>query len=601
MRNRNTYKRLCIIMMALGLVFFVGQITYAHTGELITAEQIADTNPTPENLKRLCELYKQDVEYHNSRREYDEANESQIMEMQTKNIIIANLHNSMAKTEQSKKRAMKYNHKRDWEDMEIYQNEAADWFTLIRYLMSLECERHHETPDSIRIEMKAVNRLKEQIRTCPTPKKYKKLAKHWNSIVNLATAIEDNKKVMHAKLSAAWAKVQKADMIANANGTPENYEKLAKCWDKASELYAEDHDIYYTVFAKEKAARARAHKADIIAKTYETPENYEKLAKCLDDLTELHTELCKISFEHLSPLDTKIFRAEAAFARAKQAAIKASYNETPENYESAAQCWDNVIKLASKVTKSENAQDKDIKKFTMCIAEAKVQAALARAKHAGIKALDDETLENYENAAQCWDEVVNLAEELNDVQTAAGAKVFAAQTRAQTADMITQAEPTPENYESAAQCWDNVIKLASKVAKSGNSQDKDIEKSITYIAEAKVQAAFARAKQAGIKALDDETLENYENAAQCWDKVVNLAEELNDIQTAAGAKVFAAQARAQTADMITQTEPTPENYENATQRWDEVVKSEEIDSSNETAEMARTNTVRARAQSKKKR
>ena len=116
-----------------------------------------------------------------------------------------------------------------------------------------------------------------------------------------------------------------------------------------------------------------------------------------------------------------------------------------------------------------------------------------------------------------------------------------------------------------------------------------------------MQAAFARAKQAGIKALDDETLENYENAAQCWDKVVNLAEELNDIQTAAGAKVFAAQARAQTADMITQTEPTPENYENATQRWDEVVKSEEIDSSNETAEMARTNTVRARAQSKKKR
>lgn len=77
MCNGKFYKRFCAIAVSLGVVLSVGQYSYAHSPELLSAEADAKVNPTMTTLGRLCDLYEKDVEYHNSRKEYDEAKKSE--------------------------------------------------------------------------------------------------------------------------------------------------------------------------------------------------------------------------------------------------------------------------------------------------------------------------------------------------------------------------------------------------------------------------------------------------------------------------------------------------------------------------------------------
>lgn len=90
MRNRNTCKKLCTAMIALGLVFSGGKLAYAHNPELINAERDITTNQTKEHLLHLCDLYHQDVIDHNSRGELAEANQSEEMCNQIAAIISLN-------------------------------------------------------------------------------------------------------------------------------------------------------------------------------------------------------------------------------------------------------------------------------------------------------------------------------------------------------------------------------------------------------------------------------------------------------------------------------------------------------------------------------
>ena len=89
-----------------------------------------------------------------------------------------------------------------------------------------------------------------------TPENYEMLAQHWDELAKSREAYDEyaqdatNPEIMaaqakakkyasYSRIMAAQARAIKADMIAKANKTSENYEILAQCWDEVVSKYKE--------------------------------------------------------------------------------------------------------------------------------------------------------------------------------------------------------------------------------------------------------------------------------------------------------------------------------------------------------------------------
>ena len=391
---------------------------------------------------------------------------------------------------------------------------------------------------------------------------------------------------IEAKVKAAMAKAKLLEIMAENINAEEIWGNTAKCWDEVVKSENEKlnffiHQLHmfpggllslrtslpplmiYTEESynlrslrlnpiKANAAMARARQANIIADNDKTADSYKNAAECWDEAAKFKIEAVEIA----DGLKAKAFAAQA---RAKQANIIEGIENAkaqrakiiikfPENnFTISKRCWIETSKLEKEALYNFDKVDKNVE----------ANAVFDKASKATISAKNDETIENFKNAAKCWNEVAVLARTVGNYKVEEFAKVLAAFYRAQQARMIADNDKTAESYKNAKECWDEAARLAKVV------KNYEIE------LRAKINAAWATAEQAAIIADNDKTAESYKNAAKYWDEVAKLKIQAGDNEYVALVKAFAALARANQATVIAKNDETAENYKKAAKCWDE--------------------------------
>ncbi len=408
--NRSIYKKLCTIMIALGLVFSGGKLVYAHDQELKDAERAAIVNPTMKNLVYLYHLYVEDVEYHNSKGENAEAEKSSIHMQKIKNMIIEKkqtAHMKAPNTEETIKYATQIakedDKKHNWEWV------AKRWAEVVKLYETVNFSRNetHAIKKAARArsmaasaEKRYVNKLINDISPLlcnaarklfddPTPENYSKYTKYRDRIVILSEAVIDVHDATCIKAKPLLLMADVAIHAAHRKKTVENYEKCAKyCYEVVeyfTPLIHNDSDYIegqHTVdYYRNQAARAKAEQAKMIAKADGTAENYEKLAQCWEIVADSYEKLSNwygqnSTFVYLQ--QTEQARLRAVKARAQQVKILKQGNKSTEYYGKLSQCWEDDANSYEKIANSYEKFDAvySIEK----IKQARVNATQARTK-----------------------------------------------------------------------------------------------------------------------------------------------------------------------------------------------------------------------------
>ena len=203
MHNKNIYKKLCTATISLGLLFSIGQFSYAHDPNLYDAEELAASNPTLENLTHLRSLYAMDMLQHYAKGQIHEAKEADQEFQKTQ----ARINSILGLTE--------------YEDKLKYQIEAAEENAYEAQIILL---------------------------SNATSKNYALLAQHCDVVVELTKPHSQySNKAIEYQIKAAEARANQVDVIIHESAwkdrTAEQYENLAQHWDAVVEL-AQLHPKY---------------------------------------------------------------------------------------------------------------------------------------------------------------------------------------------------------------------------------------------------------------------------------------------------------------------------------------------------------------------
>lgn len=76
---KNVYKKICFVLILIGMFFCGGICAYAHNSELMRVLEVSMKSPTVENIKYLVHLLKEDAKYHESKGEILEAKQSRAL------------------------------------------------------------------------------------------------------------------------------------------------------------------------------------------------------------------------------------------------------------------------------------------------------------------------------------------------------------------------------------------------------------------------------------------------------------------------------------------------------------------------------------------
>ena len=602
MHNKNIYKKLCTATISLGLLFSIGQFAYAHNPNLRAAEQLAASEPTIENLTYLRSLYEIDIQQHYANGENDKAEEAEHALRTTKLQINNILSHEKAKIQEAQNKALKNQTLEDWQC-------AVDSFDNIFKMLIIAGD------NSSLVSMKRawlntwLGLASMYINNAKTADNYGFYAMCYEQFIISASGYKElEPEVMAAKIEAAKARVEQAEIMLDNDETLENYENLAQRWDALAEL-AQSHPTYSqnVLEYQIEAAMVRAQQTDLMieeVKFFErTAEQYEALAQRWDAVVELAKPHPTYSQNVLE------YQIEAAKARAEQAEIIADNDFTPDSYELLAQRWDALAELAqSYPTYSENAL------------EYQIEAANARAQQTDLMVeeveLSERTAEQYEALVQRWDAVVELAK-LHPAysQNVLEYQIEAARARSQQAKIISQNDETSNNYENLVQCYDELFKLfnlkglyadaigykrlsRNAMLAMADLTEKPNEKCNIYekvircnddaaafaeefrlpnntVFDFKLGAAKSRMNLAKIILENNQTnLQNYDNWVRHCEELVQLFDgnERDNLRIdAAIARIDAAIARAKRAKFIAEQHKTVEDYDILIQRWNEVV------------------------------
>ena len=219
----NIYKKLCTIMILVGLILCSGQCVYAHSDELIEAIATFGQNQTIENLEYLAYLFEEDTQYHSSRGDYIEANRSNALYVSIKAKIAIKSH--VNPTEEDYKKIIK-----------LLQLETELWNNLgdnERAIDSLTSMRQYQAKLG---ELRLSNALL-RIQLNSVAENWEiasKLSKEQSILYNIAGDINKSKyflaKSRQSKATAAFFR-------AKNNSTVENWTKTAMLYGEASSIY----------------------------------------------------------------------------------------------------------------------------------------------------------------------------------------------------------------------------------------------------------------------------------------------------------------------------------------------------------------------------
>ncbi len=76
---KNVYKKICLVLILVGMFFYGGMCVYAHNSELMRVLEVSIKSPTKENIKYLIYLLEEDVKYHEAKGETLEAKKSKAL------------------------------------------------------------------------------------------------------------------------------------------------------------------------------------------------------------------------------------------------------------------------------------------------------------------------------------------------------------------------------------------------------------------------------------------------------------------------------------------------------------------------------------------
>ena len=478
-------------MIALGLVFFGGQLAHAHNQELRDAESLIDNCPTIENHKRLYDLYMDDVKFHLSQGQNYEAIKSMREAQYIQDIIGEMVAKEAPKIIDKANEAEQYaRHKIQkgtpswstilslWEKAEACWNEAAKLYTWANMqnnvdfcTQKLSILKFHIASSKM---CKAINELNDDTRHRKiNNNKFYSLANSWDEVIKLA---DD---------------VNKAELACNCR-TPFN--RLAPL-----EL---------------EATFARAHHWDPIIYNNETKTSYERSLPYWNKSLELAQECKKnaLLISQLSPDKRKAY-----------CYLISPYTRTPKEY-------NNIIYLA------------------------KLKILEIRAQILTSEQLETKPTENYyKNMANSWDELANVYDDDHCffLNTSFIEKAIAAQEKQIKMDVnnynkiitdINNKKNTPNNktatsnenynpepidiviwYRKAFQNYKILIQYWNHLATQYEKRQWDLS-----VKEARANEAKVRAEQASLTANFYGTPNNYEDAVQYWDTVATLFKDLND-------------------------------------------------------------------------
>ncbi len=251
MRNRNTYKKFCTIMIALGLVFSGGQLAYAHSQELKEAEAVVASKPTIENLIYIHDLYRQDAQIHHSNHELEEAHSSNILANQIKNQIDKCIENTITSTLVSAKRAAisyrKVSECFDWANFLIKSSELEE---IIKKYPSMATN----IVRSFWIQAEHVYATAEHDQT-EENYDYSKLC--WNLAAHLSNLVGNFEEEKIADTKAIWAQAKSMQITADRTAKHNDYLNSAISWNFAARYSATIGDLESANLAINNAVLAR--------------------------------------------------------------------------------------------------------------------------------------------------------------------------------------------------------------------------------------------------------------------------------------------------------------------------------------------------------
>ena len=251
MRNKNTCKKLCSIMIAVGLVFSGGQLAHAHNQKLKDAEAMVASNPTIENLTYIRKLYRKDIKKHKLNHEFDEALLSSKLAHKIKEQRNELIEKEITSTLQLAKSAA---YSLTW------AGESACWATFLKKSFEFE-ETIRNCPsiannalDSFLLHAARVF-VQADIESTAPFYEYSKLC--WNITARLAHLAGNINLENICDTNAVWAKAKSMQVIANTDQKESDYSNAEIAWNFAASHFNEMKDSDNERMARQNAERAR--------------------------------------------------------------------------------------------------------------------------------------------------------------------------------------------------------------------------------------------------------------------------------------------------------------------------------------------------------
>lgn len=216
-------KKICFMLVLVGLILCSGKCVYAHSDELIEAIAASSKDPTIENLEHLVCLFEKDVEYHQSRGENIEANKSKAMVFSIKaNIAIESQVNP---TEEVYEKIISLLRS----ETELWRN-IKDYASLKNSLIRMkQCE-------VILCSLRADNAIL-RAQESPTIENLEMASKLSKEESLLYYEIGDTKLAEYCLAQSIYFKAIKYLYRAKENSTIENWTKTAKLFNEAVRIY----------------------------------------------------------------------------------------------------------------------------------------------------------------------------------------------------------------------------------------------------------------------------------------------------------------------------------------------------------------------------
>ena len=238
-------------MIALGLVFFGGQLAHAHIQKLKDAEAMVASNPTIENLTYIRKLYRKDIKKHKLNHEFDEALLSSKLAHKIKEQRNELIEKEITSTLQLAKSAA---YSLTW------ARESGCWVAFSKKSFEIEeiIQNHpsvakNALESSLRYASRVFDRA--DIESTAPFYEYSKLC--WNITARLAHLAGNINLENICDTNAVWAKAKAMQLIANSRQKESDYSKAEIAWDFAASYSNKMKDSINERMARQNAELAR--------------------------------------------------------------------------------------------------------------------------------------------------------------------------------------------------------------------------------------------------------------------------------------------------------------------------------------------------------